>query len=123
MINFRRRCYSVRSILLHKDKAPSEITPEASINRDLHKEARERLKTDIEALKTWRKTHYPKVSEILITLFIFSDKYLRSSNYYFTKPNCVSVSTLKNQCDSKMLFRNQLHYKFCFRRECIFGVS
>ena len=51
-------------------KTVSEITPEASINHDLHKEARERLKNDIEALKTWRKTHYPKVSaNIEIILF------------------------------------------------------
>jgi len=37
-----------------------EITPEANINYELHKEARERLRSDIEALKTWRKTNYPK---------------------------------------------------------------
>ena len=73
MINFRRRYYLVRSVLLHEDKKTvSEITPEASINHDLHKEARERLKNDIEALKTWRKTHYPKVSANLEIILILS---------------------------------------------------
>ena len=35
--------------------------PEAKFNAEIHKCARHRLKSDIEALKDWRKEHYPKV--------------------------------------------------------------
>ena len=49
----------------------SEITSEAEINRQMHKAARERLRNDIEALKTWRKEHYPKVHQTAIGIFNF----------------------------------------------------
>ena len=61
--SFHKKFFAVRNFWWFSPALELEITTEAEINRQMHKAAQERLRNDIEALKTWRKEHYPKVRQ------------------------------------------------------------